>query len=63
MSEIVGSRRGGSVVRWKDRVNEYMHERVADRGGGIELARIATVRDGGSSTVRQVFENFLARGK
>ena len=32
-------RRGRLVVRWKDRVKEYMHETVADRGGGIELAR------------------------
>ena len=30
-------RRGRPVVRWKDRVKEYMHERVADRGRGIEL--------------------------
>ena len=33
------SRRGRSFVRWKDTVKEYMHERVADRGGGIEQAR------------------------
>ena len=34
VSEIIGSwRRGRPVVRWKDRVKEYMHERVADRGG------------------------------
>ena len=32
-------RRGRPVVRWKDRVKEYMHERVADRGGEIELAK------------------------
>ena len=32
-------RRGRPVVRWKDRVKEYMHERVADRGGGIELVK------------------------
>ena len=32
-------RRGRPVVGWKDRVKEYMHERGADRGGGIELAR------------------------
>ena len=31
MSEIVGPRRRGRlVVRWKDRVKEYMHERGAD---------------------------------
>ena len=39
-SEIENSRRRGRlVVRWKDRVKEYMHERVADRGGEIEQAR------------------------
>ena len=27
------------VVRWIDRVKEYMHERHADRGGGIKKAR------------------------
>ena len=26
------------VVRWKDRVKEHIHERVVDRGGGIDLA-------------------------
>ena len=37
MSETEGPRkRGRPVVRWKDRVKEYMHERVADRGGGID---------------------------
>ena len=35
----IESRRGRPVIRWKDGVKEYMHERVADRGGGIELAR------------------------
>ena len=40
VSKIVGPRRRGRpVVRWKDRVKEYMHEAVDDRGGGIELAR------------------------
>lgn len=28
-------RRGRPVVRWKDRMKEYMHERGGDRGGGI----------------------------
>ena len=37
-SEIVGHRRR-PVIRWKDRGKEYMHERFADRGGGIELER------------------------
>ena len=31
--------RGRPVVRWKDRVKEYIHERVIDREGGNELAR------------------------
>ena len=35
VSEIEGRRRGRSVVRWKDRVNEYMHERGADKGEGL----------------------------
>ena len=40
MSETEDTRRRGrSVVRWKDRVKEYMHKRVADKGGGIEPAR------------------------
>ena len=32
-------RRRRPITRWKDKVKEYMHERVADRGGGIALAR------------------------
>ena len=33
VSEIEGHiRRGRSVVRWKDWVKEYMHERGVDRG-------------------------------
>ena len=40
VSETEGPRRRGRpVVRWKDRVKEYMHERVAGRGRGIEQAR------------------------
>ena len=39
MSEIAGPRRGRPVVRWKDKFKECMYEIVADRGGGIELAR------------------------
>ena len=40
VSETEGHRRRGRpVVRWKDRVKEYRHERVVDRGGGIEQAR------------------------
>ena len=26
-------------MRWKDRVKEYMHERGADVGGGLQQAR------------------------
>ena len=37
MSEINDPRRRGRpVVGWKDRVKEYMHERVPDRERGIE---------------------------
>ena len=33
MSEIEGPKRcGRPVVRWKDRVKKYLHERDADRG-------------------------------
>ena len=40
VSETDGPRRRGrSVVRWKDRLKEYMYESVADRGKGIELGR------------------------
>ena len=40
VSEIKGPRRRRRpVVRWKDRVKEYMHERGTDRGRGIELVR------------------------
>ena len=39
MSETEGPRRRGMpAIRWKDKVKEYMYERV-DRGGGIEQAR------------------------
>ena len=39
LGEIVDPmRRGRPVVRWKDRVKEYMYERITDRWGGIELA-------------------------
>ena len=31
--------RGRPVKRWKNRVKEYRNERVADRGGGVELTR------------------------
>ena len=36
---LMPKRRGRPIVRWKDRVKEYMHERVTDRGGGIDIAR------------------------
>ena len=39
MSEIEGNRRRGRpVIRWKDRVKEYTHERDADRRGRLEQA-------------------------
>ena len=39
-SEAEGPRRRRRpVVRWKDRMKEYMHELVADRWGGIEQTR------------------------
>ena len=34
---VAPRRRERRVVRWKNTVNEFMHERVADRG--IEIAR------------------------
>ena len=37
--ETEGPRRGKPVVKWKDRVKEYMHEGVADSEEGIEQAR------------------------
>ena len=40
MSETVDPRRRGrAVVRWKDRVKEYMHEELLIEGKGFELAR------------------------
>ncbi len=40
MSDIVGpSRRGRSPGRWRDRIMEYMCERGATRGGGLDQAR------------------------
>ena len=50
MKSECARRRGRPVVGWKDKVKEYMHERVADRGGGIELAR----REGVEGTRRQI---------
>ena len=45
-SEIVNPRRRGKpVVKWKDRVKENMHERVADREGEIKLERRAYLDD------------------
>ena len=39
-SETDGPRkRGMPVVRWKDRAKNYIHEKIADRGRGIELSR------------------------
>ncbi len=40
VSEIVGpNSRGRPPVRWRDRVKEYMCERGATRGGGLDEAR------------------------
>ncbi len=40
MSESVGpNSRGRPPVRWRDRVKEYMCERGATRGGGLDQAR------------------------
>ncbi len=39
VSEMKGhSRRGRPLGRWKDRVKEYMSERGASRGEGLEQA-------------------------
>ena len=44
VSENVGpNSRGRLPERWRDRVKEYMCERDATRGGGLDQAR--TVRD------------------
>ena len=50
-------RRGKPVVRWKDRVKEYMHEIVDDRGGGYWTSKegVWTGRGGGSSAVAILF--------
>ncbi len=40
MSESVGpDSRGRPPVRWRDRVKEYMYERGATRGGGLDQGR------------------------
>ena len=40
MSESVGpNSRGRPPVRWRDRVEEYMCEKGATRGGGLDQAR------------------------
>ena len=39
VSEAEGPKRGRPVVRWKDRIKEYMHETVDDREGDIEQAK------------------------
>ncbi len=42
VSEIVGpDSRGRSLGRWRDRVKEYMCERVTTRRGGFQQARRA----------------------
>ena len=44
-------RRRKPVVKWKDRVKEYMHESVANREGGLNKqgGSVWIRRDGGSS--------------
>ena len=46
-------KRGRPVLRWKDMVKEYMHERVADRGKGLSYQEGSAWigRDGGSSAM------------
>ena len=39
VSDIESPRRRGRPAKWKDRVEDYMHERGADREGEIEQAR------------------------
>ncbi len=40
VSESVGpNSRGGSPGRWRESVKEYMYERGATRGGGLDQAR------------------------
>ena len=39
----INERRVRPVVRWKDRVKEYMHERDADRGGAIGIECVSLV--------------------
>ncbi len=55
LSELEGpGRKGRPPGRWKDRVKEYMSERGATRGGGLEQARRECLdgeRGGGSFAV------------
>ena len=37
--KVCSSRRERPAIRWKERIKEYVHERVADRGGEFEQAR------------------------
>ena len=39
IARTIYRRKGRPVVRWNDSVKECIHQRVADRRGGIELAR------------------------
>ncbi len=53
VSEIKGpSRKGRPLGRWKDTVRQYMSERGATRGGGLEQGGSVCIgRGGGSSAV------------
>ena len=53
-SEIEDPRRGRSVVRWKDRVKEYMHDRGTDREEGLN-------KQGGSVWIAREMEALLMR--
>ena len=55
VSETESSRRRRPVVRWKDRVKKYMHERVADKGEGS----VWIGRGGDSSAVAIPWDMFL----
>ena len=43
VNEIEDPSKRRSVVKWKDRVKEYMHKRGAEKGGGLEHARMECV--------------------
>ena len=51
VSESWSSRKGRSFVRWKDRVKEYMHEFVVNRGSNKQGGSVWIGSGGGSSAV------------